>query len=98
MRRLHHYLLPVLLALLGYFSWSYFYGSRSVVQARAISAQVATLEIRHAQANAQRLRTEERVRLLRPQSLDPDMLDEQARGLLEVMMREEIIIYNNELN
>ena len=95
MRRIHVYLFPALVALLAYFSWSYFYGSRSVSQAQAVKARVAQLETRHEAAKAAREQAESRVRLLRPQSLDPDMLDERARTVLQYVAPQEFIIYNN---
>ena len=54
-------------------------------------------EVNAAQANLAKLRQEHealdhRVRLMRPESLDPDLLDEQARKTLDYSKPNEIIV------
>ncbi len=41
---------------------------------------------------------ERRVQLLRPDSLDPDMLEERARKVLNFAKKDEVVIYDKELN
>ncbi len=41
----------------------------------------------------QRIRLERKVALLRPESLDPDMLDEMARSQLEVAAPNELVTF-----
>lgn len=70
--------------LLLYFIFHSLYGSRGILAYFKIQA-----EIEHSYANlellrSERLEIENRVKLLRPGSLDKDMLDEQARNVLGV--------------
>ncbi|WP_342642286.1 FtsB family cell division protein [Rhodoligotrophos ferricapiens] len=67
---------------LGYFTWHGLHGSRGVERVAELRLKVERLEGELAQLKEQRLALERRVVLLRPESIDPDMLDEEARALL----------------
>lgn len=69
-------------AALSYFTWHGLHGSRGVERVAALNLEVKQLEQQLADLKAQRLKMEHRVLLLRPESIDPDMLDEAARLLL----------------
>ncbi len=80
------------IAVLSYFVWYGFYGPRSFDHAKVVKRLVqeqqkitANLESRKKSLNA-------RVALLRPNSIDPDMLDEQARKRLEFANKADILI------
>lgn len=99
MRRFVDFLLfPICVALLAYFGWVYFYGSRSIGVAEAAEARAAGLEQALQQLRAEREAQDRRVGLLRSDSLDTDMLEERARSLLLVVKPSEYVILNKDLN
>ncbi len=99
MRRLIDILLfPACVAMLAYFGWTYFHGSRSVAANAQIEMRISELEGQLEAVRAQRMAQDQRVSLLRPQNLDGDMLDERARDLLNYTSKGEVIIYNNGIN
>jgi cell division protein FtsB len=99
MRRIFDLLLfPACIAMLVYFGWTYFHGSRSVAANAQIELRISALEKRFEAVRAERVAQDQRVGLLRAQNLDADMLDERARALLQYTAKGEIIIYNNVIN
>ena len=72
------------LALLGYFAWHAERGPRGIHYRDKLVAQVAQLENRFSQIDGQRQQIEHKASLMRPDSIDPDMLDELARAKLEM--------------
>ena len=75
--------MAVCLGLLGYFGWHVYYGPRSFDHRDALQARAAELDQKLAQSRDERQALEGRVSLMRPQSIDPDMLDELARSTLD---------------
>jgi cell division protein FtsB len=57
-----------------------------------LRAKVGQAEARYAEVHAERLDLERRVALLRPDNLDPDMLEERARTMLDFVHPDEIVI------
>ena len=53
---------------------------------------MAQVEAEHARVSARRQAIEHRVRLLHPMSIDPDMLDERARLMLNYARPDDIVI------
>ena len=80
------------LCLLGYFGWHGFHGPRSFANQAAIEAEVGRLEAELAKVSAERAARDARVALLRPQSIDPDLLDEMARRALGYVEEGEIVL------
>jgi cell division protein FtsB len=80
------------LLLYAYFSWHYYYGSRNL----AVLAQTANkaVEMRAEVQNQIELRRrlESKVALLRPEHIDPDLLDEVARRILDYGTANELIV------
>jgi cell division protein FtsB len=80
------------LLLYAYFSWHYYYGSRNL----AVLAQTETTaaEMRADLQNVIeiRQRLEAKVALLRPEHIDPDLLDEVARRILDYGSANELIV------
>ena len=79
-------------AFLGYFGFHTFNGSygkwaldRMRVQAAALDSQLADLE-------RERAELEKRVSFLRPESLDADMVDVEARTQLNVVRPDEVVV------
>jgi cell division protein FtsB len=79
-------------AVLGFFAWHATKGPRSFDYRDKLNAQVAKLETDVAAITAKRDEAEARVKLLRPDSIDPDMLDEMARYMLSLAKPNEVII------
>ena len=82
----------VCLALLGYFCWQGFYGFRSIHYREKLSGQVATVA---ADLNAvlhQRKALEARVQMVRPGSVDADLIDELARRDLNMGKMSEVVV------
>jgi len=76
--------LYVLAALLiGYFGVNAYNGNRGLKAKQDIDRQIAQLSDELARLQAERLQWERRIRLLRSDAIDPDMLDERARALLD---------------
>ena len=70
------------IAVLAYFGWHGYYGPRSVEHEKFIKAEVVKYQDELKATINQMDRLDARVALLRPQSIDPDMLDEMARKTL----------------
>lgn len=81
------------LCLIGYLLWHAAYGQRSFSQARRIAARIETLNVERDKVRAERIALDKRVALLRPESIDPDLLEELARTKLGFVHPNDIIIY-----
>ena len=83
-------------------SLSLYFGYHLVEGERGLNAWIRlTDQLRAAKADAEQIHAEklaqdQRVSLLRPEHLDPDMLDEQARAALNLVGPGEIVILNGE--
>jgi cell division protein FtsB len=81
------------LCLIGYLLWHAVQGQRSFSEARAIAARIETLTAERDKVRAERLALDGRVALLRPESIDPDMLEELARTELGFVRPNDLVIY-----
>jgi|TARA_Y100001933_G_scaffold235822_1_gene257286 cell division protein FtsB len=79
-------------ALIGYFGFHALNGELGLVGKARIEHRYAELEKELSQLTAERRELERRVALLRPESLDPDMIDERARASLNVVQPQELAI------
>jgi cell division protein FtsB len=68
--------------LIGYFGVNAYTGNHGLRAQQDLDKQIAELTAEHDQLAAERARWEHRVALLKADSIDPDMLDERARALL----------------
>jgi len=76
--------LYVLAALLiGYFGVNAFSGNHGLKAKQDLDQQIASLSSELAQLQLERKQWERRIALLKSRGLDPDMLDERARALLD---------------
>lgn len=92
--RLRHLVLPaVTLAYLGYFGFHTFNGYYGLWSRAELLQQEAQLGAELKAVSAERTRMLERVVLMRPDSLETDMLDERAREALNVVRADELLIY-----
>lgn len=78
------------LVVLGYFGWHGFYGPRSFTHKATVLKRVAAAKKQLKDLENQRERKNARVSLLRPRSIDPDMLDEMARKTLGFVKSDDI--------
>jgi cell division protein FtsB len=78
--------------LLAYFSYHMVQGDRGVLSLLQMRAKVTQAEAIHAGLRGERERIEARVALLRPDNLDPDMLEERARVMLNFAHPNELVI------
>jgi cell division protein FtsB len=76
--------LYVLAALLiGYFAINAYTGSRGLRARQDLDQRIAALTRQIDDVKAERIQWERRVALLKSDHIDPDMLDERARALLD---------------
>ena len=89
---------PLLLPLACLFVMSYFAyhaveGDYGLFALGKLQTRVASLETELAEARAARERMEGHVALMRPESLDKDMIDERAREALNMADAKDIVIF-----
>jgi cell division protein FtsB len=89
---------PVIaISLLGYFIYHIIQGERGLLSWRQINQKIDQAQSRLAETTLEQEILERRVTLMRPDSLDPDMLEEQAREKLNFARKDEIVILDEEL-
>ena len=92
-KRARHILGPVLGACLaGYFVYHAVQGDRGLMAWLMLNQQIREATAVRDSVAAERAAWEHRVALLRPDSLDPDMLDERARAVLNLGNPDELVI------
>lgn len=79
-------------ALLGSFAWYALQGPRGYVYRSALQQQLQVLQQENIALLANKSTLEKRVRLMRPENLDPDMLEELARKELKMLHPNEIVV------
>jgi cell division protein FtsB len=95
MRRFDLAVTCVCCALLGYFAWHAWKGPRGFPYQERLQAKVEVLSGKQTAIATQRQQLEEKVALLRPESIDPDLLDEMARGQLQMARPGDFVVYTN---
>jgi cell division protein FtsB len=78
--------------LIGYFGVNAYTGNRGLRAKQDLDQQIAELSNELAGLRAERVNWERRVSLLQPESIDPDMLDERARALLNYVDPRELTL------
>ena len=92
-RRARHIVGPVAaITLFAYFTYHVVQGDRGLIAWLKLSQQVETAQIEYDRAVNERVVFGSRVRLLQPQSLDTDLLEERARITLGLAHRDDILI------
>ncbi len=87
-------LVPVCcLFVLGYFAYHAVEGDYGLFALGKLRDRVATLDADLAAVRAERARMESHVALMRPESLDKDMVDERAREALNMADAKDIVIF-----
>jgi cell division protein FtsB len=88
---------PVLgFCIVGYFAYHSVEGDRGLTAFVRLSERLAEAQAQFAELRAERQAIERRVRLLRTDNLDPDMLDERARQILNYSRPDEVVIFDRE--
>ncbi len=80
------------IALLGYFAWHGVYGSRSIDNKNHVLARAELHQEQLDDIKAKRIALETRVNLMRPDSIDPDLLDELARSALGYVLPNDLTV------
>jgi cell division protein FtsB len=78
--------------LVGYFGVNAYSGNHGLRATQEIDQQVAGLNDDLARLKLERTKWERRVALLKSDSLDPDMLDERARALLDYVHADDLTL------
>ena len=73
-----------------YFSYHAVFGNRSYIRLASLESQIETLSDKRDELAAQRTGLEDKVVMLRPGSVDRDLLEERARYVLGYHMPGEI--------
>lgn len=80
------------LVLLSYFAWHAWKGPRGYSFLAALEIRTEGLTKDLAAEETERHRLEAKVALMRPERVDPDMLEELARTQLELSRRNELVV------
>jgi cell division protein FtsB len=85
---------PTLLLLAAiYLVYHAIQGNYGLLAMRELDHELVQLQVLASEARAQRLALEAKANRLRPDNLDPELLDEQARRVLGFSRRDEVIIF-----
>ena len=79
-------------ALVLYFGYFAIYGNHGLVNWIRLQHEISLEQTELDRIRAERAALEHRVRLLRPESVDPDLLEEQARARLGLSEPDEVVI------
>jgi cell division protein FtsB len=79
-------------AVVGYFLYHAIQGDRGLIALTHLQGQISQAEAVLGQVRGEREHLEQRASLLRSEHLDPDMLDERARSLLNYSNPNDMII------
>ena len=92
--RARHVLGPAIgICIVSYFVYHVIHGDRGLIAWRSLGQRLATAGVELNQIRTERNILEHRVGLLRPESLDPDMLDEWSRRILNFGHRDETVVF-----
>lgn len=78
--------------LIGYFGVNAFSGNHGLKAKQDIDRQIAALSTELAGLKIERHKWERRIALLKSNRLDPDMLDERARALLDYVHPNDLVL------
>ena len=82
----------VFLAITGYFAWNAVHGRSGLEAQRAQLAALKVAQQNFAQVDQQRAEWETRIADLSAQSIAPDMLDAQARRVLNLASPDDLVV------
>ena len=76
----------------GYFAYHAVQGERGLLAYVQLQQQLDQAKAVDQELDRQRAELEQKVKLLRPDSLDPDMLEERAREVLNYTREDEVVV------
>lgn len=79
-----------------YFAYHTFEGDRGILAWARLNNEILAAEMELATVSSERQALEHRVLLLRPDHLDPDMLEERARIMLNMGRTDEVVIFSKQ--
>ena len=82
------------LVVLGYFAWHGWQGPRGFPYRAGLDTKLASLQAEFDVVLKERQSLEGKVALMRPDHVDPDLLDELARSQLDVAGANELVVRN----
>ena len=82
------------ISLLTYFGYHLLQGERGYIRLQELQTAVTDAQSTHDEIRARRNVIEHRVTLLRPETLDRDMLEERARSVLGYVHPDDVVILN----
>jgi cell division protein FtsB len=82
----------IVISLVLYFGYFAIYGSHGLMNWIRLEHEIELKQTELDAVRAERAALEHRVRLLRPESVDPDLLEEQARARLGLSEPDEVVI------
>ena len=92
--RLRHALIPIVcMIVISYFAYHAVYGRHGFIAWLSLQNRVDTLTQQLDDVRQSREKLDLQVALLRPESLDPDLLDERARAGLGFSHPDDIVIF-----
>lgn len=80
------------LLILGYFAFHAWHGPRGYAFRDTLSQKLAELQLEQDAAITRKLAIESRVKLMRPEKVDPDMLEELARSELGLIGPNDLLV------
>lgn len=80
-----------------YFTYHALNGERGLMTWWSLTQEIKQAENILMETETRKEQLERRVRLLRPESLDPDMLEEQARRVLNMGRNGDLVILDNDI-
>ncbi|CAA7623123.1 septum formation initiator family protein [Magnetospirillum sp. UT-4] len=93
--RLRHVMGPLIgFGAMAYFAYHTVEGDRGVLAWVRLKNEILEAEMHLAKVSTERQMLEHRVLLLRPDHLDPDMLEERARAMLNMGREDEVVIFD----
>lgn len=93
-RRLRHFVGPLIgIGAVAYFAYHTVEGDRGVLAYVRMKNEILEAELQLAKVATERQALEHRVLLLRPDHLDPDMLEERARIMLNMGHEGEVVVF-----
>lgn len=92
--RLRHVIGPFIgIGAVAYFAYHTVEGDRGVLAWVRMKNEILEAELQLAKVATDRQSLEHRVLLLRPDHLDPDMLEERARVMLNMGREDEVVVF-----
>lgn len=92
--RLRVFIIPTCsIVVTAYFAYHVFYGDHGIIAWQRLEQQAVETRDKRDRLSLDRLALQKKVQLLRPESIDPDLLDERARAALNFAHPNDIVMF-----